>query len=222
MNPLVVLGGLLLLFFLPGFLLLHALFPGRRYFGPFHPFALPILSVVLSAAVVVVVGTILGFLPGGPPGGEAGKGWFQGSQTGAPVLEVVLGALSACLFVVALLRGAFPLLGRRRTREYEGFQERGEPEEITLLRDLRLEEERLRLEASRVRRRAEDSRDPGVRSALSGAAAELERDRKAVAARAKDVERRAGERRYGEGKRGPAGASAAARPRRLDEGPPPR
>lgn len=196
MNPLTVLGGLLLLFFLPGFLLLHALFPGRRYFGPFHPFALPLLSVVTSVAVVVVVGTILGFLPGSPPGGPDGKGWFQGSQSGAPVLEIALGGLSLGLFVVAAWRGAFPLLGRRS--EYgDEFRERGEPEEVTLLRDLRLEEERLRKEASRVRRRAEESRDPGVRSALSGAAAELERDRKAVAQRARDVEKKAGDRRYG-------------------------
>lgn len=192
-----MLGGLLLLFFVPGFLLLGALFPGRRYFGPFHPFALPLLSVVVSVAVLVVVGTLLGFVPGSPPGSEPGRGWFQGNQTGVPVLEVVLGALSLALFVVALVRGAFPLLGRRRAGEYEGFQERGEPEEITLLRDLRLEEERLRLEASRIRRRAEDSRDPGVRSALSGAAADLEKDRKAIAARARDVERRTAKRRYG-------------------------
>ena len=195
MNPLTVLGGLVLLFFLPGFLLLHALFPGRRYFGPFHPFAMPLLSVVVSVAVLVVVGTGLGFLPGSPPGSEPGRGWFQGSQSGVPVLEVVLGSLSLVLFGVAALRGAFPLLGRRR--EYESTPERGEPEEVTLLRDLRLEEERLRKEASRIRRRAEESRDPGVRSALSGAAADLERDRRTIAGRARDVEKRAGERRYG-------------------------
>lgn len=204
MNPLTIVGGLALLFFLPGFLLLHAIFPGRRYFGPFHPFAMPLLSVVVSVAVVVVVGTALALLPGGPPGGAPGMGWFQGGQSvgpggegGVPVLEVTLGALSLLLFGVAALRGAFPLLGRRR--EYENAQERGEPEEITLLRDLRLEEERLRKEASRIRRRAEESRDPGVRSALSGAAADLERDRRVIAGRARDVEKRAGERRYGAG-----------------------
>ena len=37
MNPIAILVGLVLLFFAPGFFLLHALFPGRRYFGPFHP-----------------------------------------------------------------------------------------------------------------------------------------------------------------------------------------
>mgnify|MGYP003296567308 CR=1 FL=1 len=38
-------------------------------------------------------------------------------------------------------------------------QERGEPEEVTLLRDLRLEEERLRRETARVQKRARE--EPG-------------------------------------------------------------
>lgn len=190
-NPLVVVGGALLLFVLPGLFLLQALFPGRRYFGPFHAVALPVLSVVASTALLVVVGSVLGFLPGDGPGG---KGWFQGSQTGAPVLEAAMGGLSLVLFVVAWWRGAFPLLGRMA--EYDGFVERGEPEEVTLLRDLRLEEERLRQEARRVRKRARESRDPGVGTALREAAEDLDAERLAVSRRAADVERRAGERRY--------------------------
>lgn len=192
MNPLTIVGGIVLLFLAPGFLLLSALFPGRRYFGPFHPVALPALSVVASVAILIVVGTVLGLLPGGP----GGRGWFQGSQTGAPVLEIALAVLCVALFAVALLRGAFPLLGRRPA-EYEPFKERGEPEEVTLLRDARLEEERLRKEAIRVRRRARESRDLGVRSALSEAAAELDAERKEVSARARAQEEAAGERRYG-------------------------
>lgn len=192
MNPLTVVGGLLLLFLAPGYFLLHALFPGRRYFGPFHPVALPLLSVVASTALLVVVGSILGFLPGAGPNG---MGWFQGGETGAPIIEIAMGSLSAVLFVVGWVRGSYPLLGR--AREYDDFRERGEPEDVTLLRDLRLEEERLRQEAIRIRRRAEESRDAGVRSALSEAAEDLERERRAVSARARDVEARAGERRYG-------------------------
>lgn len=192
-NPAVIVVGLVLLFFAPGFFLLHALFPGRRYFGPFHPVAMPTLSIVTSVAVLVVVGTALGFLPGGPDG----RGWFQGSQTGAPILESVLGGVSALLFIAAWWRGAFPLLGR--STEYPKWTERGEPEEITLLRDLRLEEERLRLESRRVRKRARESRDPGVRSALNEAAADLEKERKDLVAKARDIEKRAGERRYGAG-----------------------
>lgn len=190
-DPISVIVGLLLLFFLPGYMLLHALFPGRRYFGPFHPFALPALGVVVSVAILVLVGTLLGFLPGGPNG----MGWFQGGKTGAPVLEISLAAISAALFGLAWWRGSFPLLGRKR--EDEPPVERGEPEDVTLLRDLRLEEERLRKEAKRIRRRAGESRDVGVRSALQEAATDLDEERGDVAKRAEQLERRAGERRYG-------------------------
>jgi hypothetical protein len=190
-NPLTIVGGALLLFLAPGFLLLMALFPGRRYFGPFHPIALPVLSVVASVAILVIVGTVLGLLPGG---GE--RGWFQGNQTGAPIIELTLGSICVLLFAVAWARSAFPLLGRQA--EYNDFKERGEPEEVTLLRDMRLEEERLRKEAIRVRKRARDSRDPGVKSALTEAADDLEDERRDVALRARAEENRAGERRYGQ------------------------
>lgn len=226
MNPLSVVGGALLLFFAPGYLLLQALFPGRRYFGPFHAFAFPALSVVVSAAIVVVGGTILGFVPGDPPGGVAGYGWFQGLQSGCgatgatpsaadvecgqgrPVLEATFGAVSVLLFVVAWWRGAFPLLGR--TASYPDALEQDEPEEVTLLRDLRLEEERLAREAHRIRKRAHASRDVGVKRALTEAAEDLDRERRDIRQRAKQVQRRAGERRYGPGS---APASERIKPR---------
>jgi len=190
-SPLGAFLGLLLIFFAPGFFLLQALFPRRRYFGPFHKAAVGVLSVALSAAITVLVGTILGFLPGGPDG----RGWFQGSQTGAPIIELTLGGLSVIFFGIAWARGAFPLL--RGARDVETMPERGEPEEVTMLRDMRLEEERLRQEAARVRKRASQSRDVGVQSALNDAASDLDQERKGVATRARDVERAAGERRYG-------------------------
>lgn len=200
MNPLTIVGGLLLLFFLPGYFLLQALFPRRRWFGPFHPLALPTMSVFTSVVLLVLVGSLLGFLPGG----IGGKGWFQGSHTGAPVLEVVFGALSLLLFGIAALRGAFPLLtGRGRQRLAQKvvptneWVERGEPEEVTRLRDIRLEEERLRKEAARIRQRARESRDLGVRTALNEAADELVRQRHEVQRRAREIERRAAEQRYG-------------------------
>lgn len=201
MNPLVVAAGLLLLFFLPGFALLSALFPRHRWFGPFHPFALPALSIVTSVVILVLVGSVLGFLPGG----TGGRGWFQGNQTGAPIIELSLGALTFLLFIVAWARGAFPLLRKPRRgvlpTEARGFRtatmERDEPAEVTLLRDLRLEEARLNKESRRVRTRARESRDPGVRNALSEAADDLERQRADVSRRAAEVERRATQKRFG-------------------------
>lgn len=184
-DPISVLGGLILLFLAPGFTALSALFPGRRYFGAFHAVALPLLSVVASVAILVVVGSVLGFM-----------GLFTGNKTGAPILEWTLGGIAVALFAVAWWRGAFPLLGRKA--EYASWAERGEPEEVTILRDLRLEEERLRRETRRIRKRARESRDLGVRSALTEAAEGLAQEKDAVAERAADVERRAGERRYGQ------------------------
>lgn len=193
-NPIGALVGLGLALFVPGYFLLQALFPGRRFYGPFHAIALLALSVACSVAITIVVGSVLGFLPGAT---ADGRGWFQGSQTGTPVLELTLAGVAGAFFIVAWFRGAFPLLGR--AREPEPLLERGEPEEVTRLRDLRLEEERLRQEARRVRKRAAQSRDVGVKGALSEAADDLEAERKVVSAKARDTERRAGARRYGSG-----------------------
>jgi len=184
-SPIGVLVGLVLIFFAPGYFLLHALFPGRRYFGPFHPFALPALSVVVSVAITVLVGTFLGFL-----------GRFD-----RLALQLTLGSVALAAFAIGWWRGSFPLLGREA--EYDNIAERGEPEEVTMLRDLRLEEERLRKETVRVRNRARASRDLGVRGALSDAARELAGDRKDVAQKARAVEAKAGERRYGREGAGP-------------------
>jgi hypothetical protein len=201
-SPLGVLAGIVLVFLAPGYFLLQALFPGRRFFGPFHPVALLAMSIACSVAITILTGSVLGFLPGGT--GD-GRGWFQGAQTGAPIIELVLAGVSVILFGVAWARRAFPLLGRGR--EVEGYVERGEPEEVTRLRDLRLEEERLRKEARRVRKRAGQSRDVGVRGALAEAAKDLDMDRKALRAQARDIERGAGLRRYGRGERANAFSS---------------
>lgn len=197
-DPVSVLVGIVLLFLAPGFLALEALFPNRRWFDAFHPIAMPVLSIVLSVAILVVVGSLLGF-----------TGQFFGQKTGPPNLEIALGSLSLVLFLVAWWRGAFGLLPSLRARDRHaatlgkktppaGWVERGEPEEMTLLRDLRLEEDRLRRETRRIRKRARASRDVGVRSALTEAADDLEEERRDVAQRAHDVEERAAQRRYGQ------------------------
>lgn len=91
--------GLTLGLFLPGFALLALLRPHRpatimgwaeRLF----------LSVVMSLALLVVVSLPLVY----GPWELAGKGLFQGSATGAPVLEVVLGGLTLAFALAAWLR----------------------------------------------------------------------------------------------------------------------
>lgn len=107
MTPVRLVAGLLLVAFLPGFLLIQAAFPrglphGRR---PGSSASLTLLvSVALSLAVTTLVGLVLGFLP------ADGQGAFQGGATGAPIQEAVLVALSLVLFVAAYRRGAFPRL----------------------------------------------------------------------------------------------------------------
>lgn len=55
------------------------------------------LSIALSLAVLVLLGLPLVY---GPWRDAAGRGWFQGSASGAPVLEVLL--LAATLLFAAL------------------------------------------------------------------------------------------------------------------------
>lgn len=108
MTPLGVLAGLLLVAFVPGFLLLEAAFPRGPPTGgrPGSEASLTLLlSVVLSLALTTLAGLALGSLPAG-----AGKGAFSGRATGAPNLETVLGTLSIVLFALAYVRGAFPRL----------------------------------------------------------------------------------------------------------------
>lgn len=107
MSPVRLVAGLILVAFLPGFLLVQAAFPrglptGRR---PGSGASLTLLvSVVLSLALATLVGMVLGFLP------ADGRGTFQGGATGAPIQETVLGLLSLVLFAAAYVRGAFPRL----------------------------------------------------------------------------------------------------------------
>jgi hypothetical protein len=103
MSSLGVVAGLLLVAFLPGFLLVEAAFPRGPPTGgrPGSRASLTLLlSVILSLALTTLVGLVLGFLPGG--------GAFSGRVTGAPNLEIALAALSLLLSVLAYARGAFP------------------------------------------------------------------------------------------------------------------
>lgn len=130
--------GLALALFLPGFALLAWLRPHRpalvaewaeRVF----------LSVVLSIALLVVVSVPLLY---GPWRDAAGRGWFQGGASGAPVLEAILLGLTAAFAALAWRR-------RRADAPYPGWPpevaaahrradalERGEGDEEEAARDL--------------------------------------------------------------------------------------
>lgn len=99
MQPLQVLGGLLLTLVLPGYLLVKAVLPHGPTTGSRRTDRglLAFLSVTLSVALTILVGTLLGF-----------QGRFAGFATGTPTLEASLAGVSLVLFLVALRRGAFP------------------------------------------------------------------------------------------------------------------
>lgn len=85
-----------LLFVIPGFLLVKALYPRSRIRDdpPLQLF----LSIVGSVAITILVGLALALVPGGV------RGFFQGGASGAPWLELTLAALSAALALVWLSR----------------------------------------------------------------------------------------------------------------------
>lgn len=108
-NPFQAALGLLLVFVLPGYFLVKALFGKARLSADFHGVTVAFLSIVMSVVVTILVGSGLGFLPK-PAAWE--KGWFQGAATGAPILEIALAGVTLLFAAVALARGAFPRVTR--------------------------------------------------------------------------------------------------------------
>lgn len=97
------------------------------------------LSVVASLGVLVVVSVPLVY---GPWRDAAGRGWFQGSATGAPVLEAVLGGLTLLFTAGAWWRARqAPPFPAESAEEAEAHRqadalERGEGDEERAARDL--------------------------------------------------------------------------------------
>lgn len=99
-SPPEILLGLLLVFGLPGYAITKATFPDWRLKGPealLRAVEVGTLSLVLSVGVTILVGFVLGNLPGG----LFQAGWND------PLLEAVLGGITAVALVVGVLRGAF-------------------------------------------------------------------------------------------------------------------
>ena len=99
-SPLLAVVGLLLVFFLPGYLVAKALFPEWRVRGPrgaIRAVELVTLGLILSVALTILVG--FGLLNGAPSGFSAS--WSN------PVLEGFLLAIAIVALVVGLLRGAY-------------------------------------------------------------------------------------------------------------------
>lgn len=115
-NPLQAVAGLALIFLLPGYFLVKAVFPRERLSEDFHGPLVLFLSVSMSLVITILVGSVLGFLPK-PAGAE--KGFFQGAATGFPYIELALVGVTVLLALVAAVRGAFPFLRSRRAPRAE-------------------------------------------------------------------------------------------------------
>jgi uncharacterized protein DUF1616 len=130
-----VAGGLLL-FFLPGYALVKALFPEWRVLGPDgnrRLLELVTLSFVTSIGLTILVGFgILDIAPGG-----FAAAWSD------PLLEVSLAAVTVVGFGAALARGAFAKTPPVAPRVSEGGGEEGAWELTRELERLNQEERRL-------------------------------------------------------------------------------
>lgn len=96
---------IVLFFFLPGLLLVQALYPSRREIDRaddllFRLFLTPILSVLINGSLLLMLAAI-------PPDSE-GQGYVR-----SPFIEISILSVSAILFTVGYWRGAYPFLGRR-------------------------------------------------------------------------------------------------------------
>jgi len=102
--------GVFLLFFLPGYTIVQFIFPRKGEFDKDWDWLYRIVfSVGVSFVVVILIGWVLGALPPQP---DTGKGYFQGSATGQPYIEISVLAVALVFFVGGWYRGAYPFLGK--------------------------------------------------------------------------------------------------------------
>jgi hypothetical protein len=96
---------LVLIFFLPGFLLVNAIFPRKgeldRTYDRLYRLG---LGIVMSVVLTVLLGFGLNALGTDP---TSGRGYFEAGN-----LWIGLGVISAVLFLVGWWRGAYPAMGR--------------------------------------------------------------------------------------------------------------
>lgn len=110
-NPLQVAFGLILIFFLPGYLLVKALFPGRNELDKEYNIIYEIgLGMGLSIVIAILDGFLLGSLHQ-----LVGFRVVNGKQVGyfdTPYIVASLLLICLFLFLAAWYRGAFPWMGR--------------------------------------------------------------------------------------------------------------
>ena len=105
-----VILSIILIFFLPGFFLVQALFPLRNELDEEDDFLYRIaLAVAFSIVITTLDGFILGSLGINP---STGKGYWD-----TPYIIGSLIGISIIFFLIGWYRGAYPILGRRPSTE---------------------------------------------------------------------------------------------------------
>lgn len=100
-NPPQVLLALLLIFFLPGFTFVKALFPRKEELdGEFGTLYQVVLGIGMSIVIMILVGIVLGSMPL-----TNGKGQFTSTN-----ILLLLSVITILLFIIGVSRGSYPLL----------------------------------------------------------------------------------------------------------------
>lgn len=103
-NPLQVVFAIVLLFFLPGFLLIQALFPKKNELDEEEDI---LYRIVLGMAMSIVISILVGFALAALSPVDGGRGYFD-----SPYIIAALLTLCGVFFGVGYYRGAYPFLGR--------------------------------------------------------------------------------------------------------------
>lgn len=96
--------GILLIFFLPGFMLIKSLFPGSKDLDKEYNM---LYVITLGMAMSIVITILSGFVLGSIPPDSSGIGYFR-----SPFIEINLVVITVILFFVAWYRGGFPIMGK--------------------------------------------------------------------------------------------------------------
>ena len=104
-DALRIIFGILLIFFLPGYMLVKAMFPGSKDLDKeYNTLYVITIGMAMSIVLTILWGFILGSIPPDP---DTGKGYFK-----SPFIEGGLIGMTLVLFVVAWVRGGFPIMGK--------------------------------------------------------------------------------------------------------------
>lgn len=103
MNILNLIFGTLFIFFLPGFMMINALFPRK---GELDKEFDMLYRITLGMGMSIVTTILVGFFLGSIPVETGQKGYFQG-----PYIWSMLLSLTAVFFVVGWYRGAYQWMG---------------------------------------------------------------------------------------------------------------